>query len=103
MNDEGIPFSIVFDNNRDITNVNKTAKTIVNNITTAPIIEENLPLNPVMNIVASAIRVGKRPLQGTKLLVIIAISLSRGESIILQDVMAAALHPKPIHMDKLKL
>src|SRR5690554_796153 len=43
-------------------------------------------------------RVGKRPLQGTKLLVKMAISLSRAESIIRQAVTPTALQPKPIHM-----
>jgi hypothetical protein len=42
--------------------------------------------------------VGKRPLQGTKLLVMMAISRSLGESIILHPVTPAALQPKPMHM-----
>ena len=37
-------------------------------------------------------------LQGTKLLVKIAIKRSRGESIILQPTTPAALQPKPIHI-----
>jgi len=53
---------------------------------------------PAKNIVIMAINVGKRPLHGTKLLVRIAIILSRGESIILHPVTPAALHPKPMHM-----
>ena len=48
------------------------------------------------NIVIIMIIVGKRPLQGTKLFVIIAISLSRGESIILHPVTPQALQPNPI-------
>ncbi len=47
-------------------------------------------------IVASMIRVGKRPLQGTKLLVRIAISRSRGESMTRVAITPAALQPKPI-------
>ena len=49
---------------------------------------------------AMVIIMGKRPLQGTKLLVIIAISLSLGESIILVEMTPAALQPNPIHMVK---
>ncbi len=56
------------------------------------------PTNPPKKIVAMAIKVGNLPLQGTKLLVIMAISLSRGESIILQPTTPAALHPNPIHI-----
>ena len=37
-----------------------------------------LPIAELKNIVEMAINVGKRPLQGTKLFVKIAISLSRG-------------------------
>ena len=42
------------------------------------------------------ISVGKRPLQGTKLFVRIAISRSRGESITRQAITPAALQPKPM-------
>ncbi|MNI74249.1 hypothetical protein D3C73_1303220 [compost metagenome] len=52
------------------------------------------------NTVETAINVGNLPLHGTKLLVRIAISLSLGESIILQPITPAALHPNPIHIDK---
>lgn len=51
-----------------------------------------------INIVATAIKNGNLPLQGTKLLVKIAINLSRGEFIILQPTQPAALHPNPIHI-----
>ena len=40
-----------------------------------------------------------RPLQGTKLLVIMAIRRSRGESMMRQPTIPAALQPKPMHMD----
>ena len=53
---------------------------------------------PAIKIVAIDIRKGNLPLQGTKLLVKIAINLSRGESIILQPTQPAALQPKPMHM-----
>ena len=55
------------------------------------------------NIDKMAISVGKRPLQGTKLFVIIAISRSRGESMIRQPTIPAALHPKPMHIVRLCL
>ncbi len=53
---------------------------------------------PVKNIALRVISRGKRPLHGTRLLVSIAISRSRGESTIRQPTTPAALQPKPIHM-----
>ena len=53
--------------------------------------EVNLPIN----IIETVIKKGNLPLQGTKLLVKIAINFSRGESIILHPITPAALHPKP--------
>jgi hypothetical protein len=52
------------------------------------------------NTVASMMSVGKRPLHGTKLFVRIAISLSRGESMIRVEMIPAALQPKPMAMDR---
>ena len=52
----------------------------------------------VKNIVISVIKVGNLPLQGTKLLVSIAINLSLFELIILVPITPQALHPKPIHI-----
>ena len=52
----------------------------------------------VKNIVISAIIAGSRPLQGIKLFVMIAISLSLGESIILAPVTPTAPQPIPMHM-----
>ena len=49
--------------------------------------------------VASMMSVGNRPLQGTKLLVRIAISRSRGESMILVEMIPAALQPNPMAME----
>ena len=49
-------------------------------------------------MVITAIKIGKRPLQGTKLFVIVAIILSRGESIIRVPTTPATLHPNPIHI-----
>ena len=59
-----------------------------------------LAITELKKIVDMVIRVGKRPLQGTKLLVKIASNLSLGESIILQPITPAALQPKPIHIVK---
>ena len=53
---------------------------------------------PVKNIAMSAIIAGSRPLQGMKLFVMIAISLSLGESIILAPVTPTAPQPIPMHM-----
>lgn len=47
------------------------------------------------NILDIAIKVGNLPLHGTKLLVKIAIRRSLGDSIILQDIIPAALHQTP--------
>ena len=51
---------------------------------------------PAKNSVIRVTRAGRRPLQGTKLLVRMAMSRSLGESMIRQPVTPAALHPKPI-------
>ena len=55
-------------------------------------------MTPAKNIVIIAIKVGNLPLHGTKLFVIIAINLSRGESIILHPIIPQALQPNPMHM-----
>ena len=83
-----------------------TAETI--NVTTTPIIT-TITKEPaaardaktggneaVTKIVASIIRVGKRPLQGMKLLVRIAISRSCDESITRAAMTPAALPPNPM-------
>lgn len=53
---------------------------------------------PTKNMLMIIISVGNRPLQGTKLLVKIAIRRSLGESIIRQPSTPTALQPNPIHM-----
>ena len=61
--------------------------------------EESRPwLFPDKNSRIKVIKRGRRPLQGTKLFVIMAISRSLGESIIRQPVIPAALQPNPIAM-----
>ena len=66
-------------------------------------VESKEPVNPVAmlptkNMDIMEIIVGKRPLQGTKLLVSIEIISSLGESMILQHTTPAALQPNHIHM-----
>lgn len=90
---------MVFDNIFEI----KRAQTIPSKITKSTAIVDTIDapipcIVPAINIVAIDIKNGKRPLQGTKLLVRIAISFSLGESIILQPVTPAALQPNPIHI-----
>ena len=76
-----------------------TPNTITNKTTIVAIIDdEKPPVIPPKNIVAIVIKNGKRPLQGTKQLVNIAINFSLGESIIFVPTTPAALQPKPMHI-----
>ena len=88
---------VTFDKIFDIKKViNIPNKIIPSNIKT-PYTEDNKPpVVPTKNIVIIDISIGNLPLQGIKEFVIIAISLSRGESIILHPVTPQALHPIPI-------
>ena len=61
------------------------------------------PALPARNRPLSAIRVGKRPLQGTRALVSTASSRSRSLSMMRQPVTPAALQPRPIIMHRLCL
>ena len=97
--DDGTPLSIVKDSSLVIPKVMR----IPNTIKAVSRIAANTELNvfsavPIKNIVSMAMRVGKRPLHGTKLLVSMASKRSRGESIIRAPTMPAALHPHPIDM-----
>ena len=99
MKEEGIPFKIVFDNIFDIKRVITTPSIITPIKIRAENRERNGDTIPAAkNIVIIDISMGKRPLHGTKLFVIIAISLSRGESIIRQPITPAALQPNPMHI-----
>ena len=73
-NDDGMPLSTVLDKKRDIRSVMTMPSTITAVSMSAEIREELPPKEK--NIVIIAMRVGKRPLQGTKLFVSMAISLS---------------------------
>ena len=96
--DDGTPLKIVFDSNLDIKSVIAIPSNITNTTINVAPIDENPPILPAKNIVASVIKNGNRPLHGTNAFVNIEISLSLGESIILQPVTPAALQPNPIHM-----
>ena len=89
---------MVFDNNLEINKVKITPRTIAAQTESVATIELKAPAAPAIKILARTINIGNRPLQGTKLLVIIAINRSLGESIILQAITPAALHPNPIHI-----
>ena len=73
-------------------------KTIITVRKVAEISPAAKPPTVTKNIEIIEIIIGKRPLQGTKLLVSIASIRSRFESIILQPITPAALHPKPIQV-----
>ncbi|SFR93536.1 hypothetical protein SAMN05661086_02589 [Anaeromicropila populeti] len=97
--EEGTPFSNVLDSNKDIRNVIIMPSRITK---VRSIAESSLPpgrgRNPIKNMVIIAIIAGKRPLHGIKLLVRMAMSRSRLESIMRQPITPAALHPSPMHM-----
>ena len=104
MKEEGTPFNTVADRIFEIRSVMSTPRTMTPARIAADMTEENAPAAlPTKNMVIMAIIVGKRPLQGTKLLVIMAISRSLGESIIRHPMIPAALQPKPMHMERGKL
>ena len=97
--EEGSPFSIVLDKTFDTKKVIITPKIITKVNDKAEIIDENSPaLYPTKNMVITAINVGNRPLQGTKVFVMVAINRSLGESIMRQLTTPAALHPNPMHI-----
>ena len=101
MNDEPRPFRSVFDNIFDMIKLIITPK-IMTPVRIKVDLNESKKLSdwPMKNIVITEIKSGNLPLQGTKLFVKTAISLSLGESIILQPVTPQALHPKPMHIVK---
>ena len=90
---------MVVDNSFDMTSVMIIPRIITPDRMAADNMEEKAPVAPpTKNMVIMAIMVGNRPLHGTKLLVIMAISRSLGESMIRQPIIPAALHPNPMHM-----
>ena len=103
VNADGTPFRTVTESSHDARSVAPTPASITPSSIRADARERPRPHSEaVKNIVIIEIRDGKRPLQGTKLFVRIAIRRSRGESMMRQPVTPAALHPKPMHMDSIK-
>ncbi len=99
MKDDGIPFKSVFESNLEMSKVKTTPSTITAVRNSAERADWKAPeAAPAKNMVIIAISVGKRPLHGTKLFVRIAMSLSRGESIILQPITPQALQPNPMQI-----
>lgn len=97
--DDGSPFNIVFESIFETNNVNKIPNKTTSITITAATNPENIPaIEPEINIVATVIKNGNLPLQGTKQFVSIAINFSLGEFIILVPTTAAALQPNPMHM-----
>lgn len=91
--------SKVFESSFDTPKVAKIPRNTTAVRITADITELPKPtVVPMKNRVISVIIAGYLPLQGAKVLVIIAIRRSFGESIILVPVTPAALQPKPIHI-----
>ena len=98
-NEDGIPFSIVLESILEINKAQKIPKIMTNITARVETTEAPIPcIVPAINILEIEIRNGNLPLQGTKLLVSIAINFSLGEFIILQPVTPALLQPKPMHM-----
>lgn len=102
VNEEGMPLSRVWDKSFDMRNVAAAPRRIAPRSSKAESTDENLFPAVTKNMVIMAIIVGKRPLHGTKLFVIMAIRRSRGESIMRHPVTPQALQPNPIAMDRIK-
>ena len=98
MKEEASPRSSVADSSREAAKVMATPSSSARVSSSARSASPPAPALPAKNSVMTEIRVGKRPLQGTKLLVMTAMSRSRGESMIRQPATPAALQPKPMHM-----
>jgi hypothetical protein len=96
---EGTPCRMVWERNQETNRVIRTpARTRRTTSPAARKVPVRPEASPPMKMLARVMRRGKRPLQGTKLLVRMASSRSRGESIIRQEITPAALQPKPMHM-----
>ena len=94
-----MPLRMVWERSLDIIKVTETPRTIIAVSKSAENAELAIPpFVPVKNKEIMIKRKGNRPLQGTKTLVKIAMSLSRGLSIIRVPMIPQALQPKPIAM-----
>ena len=96
MNGDGSPFKKVFERSFDIINVVIIPSRIMD-VKNSELIN-GFALLKIKNMVIMDINIGNLPLQGIKLLVKIAISLSLLESIILAPITPTALQPKFIIM-----
>ena len=97
--EEGIPFRRVLDNTLDATKVMQIPRRMTKARQKAPRSEADSPVAPPAMKSERMVRiVGNLPLQGTKLLVRMAMMRSLGESMILHPVTPTALQPKPIHI-----
>ena len=99
VNDDGTPRSTVFERNHVIIKVAAIPDRMTT-VSRAAVRTPDAAFAPtvIKNIVIIDIIAGNLPLQGTRLLVSMARSLSRGESIMRHPITPAALHPSPIHM-----
>ena len=90
---------MVPDRIRDTSSVIRIPSTMTPASSKADKKEENMPAAfPIRNMDIMDKSMGNLPLQGTKLLVIMAISRSLGESIIRHPVTPTALQPNPMHI-----
>ena len=94
----GFPFKNVLDNSDVASSVTATLKTMNKVKIIADKKPFKVPFPITKKAVIIAVIMGKRPLQGTKQLVIIASNRSLFESIILLPVTPTALQPKPMHI-----
>ncbi len=96
---DGAPLATVKDSSFDTASVSKTQTSSISSKISATSIELRNPnALPAKNIIIIAISIGNLPLQGIKLFVNTAISLSFGFSMIRQPVTPQALQPMPIAM-----
>ena len=99
MKEEGSPLSRVLESIQETAKViripNKITK--VSMASLSRLFFRPIP-KPTKNMVISERMVGKRPLQGTRELVSMAIRRSRLESMMRQPMTPAALHPNPMHI-----
>ena len=93
MKEDGTPLSTVADSRREAASVSAALPAITAVSSSAP-----PAALPAKNTEHRKISSGNRPLHGANVLVSMAISRSRGESMMRQPVTPQALHPNPMHM-----
>ena len=97
MKEEGVPFRMVPDSSRERRKVMRTPRTRTPARAREDRAEDQAGV-PAKNIPMRRIRVGNRPLQGIRELVRMAMSRSRGESMIRAPETPTALQPRPMSM-----